>query len=109
MECPLTVWERGLRIAEMDDETRGRYESWEFDPMENRPTFAKISHYTLLYRLEEGHFSCLGVSNSTFFHSIHILFGILVVCSWIMGPPESPMFLSKAKDGKLPHLKGNNA
>ena len=107
MECPLTIWERGLRIAEMDDQTRARYYAWEHDPMDQRPKLAQFSHNALLYRMEEGNFSWLGVSNSTFFHGIHILFGILVVLSWILGPPDFPNFLSKTKCERIIHLKGN--
>lgn len=108
MECPLTIWERGLRIAEMDDETRSRYFAWEHNPMESRPKLAQFSHNMLLYRLEEGNFSWLGVSNSTFFHGIHMVFGILVILTWVLGPPEPPSFLSKTRVRQTIHLEGNN-
>lgn len=89
-ECPLTVWERGLRIADMDETTRNRYYAWEYDPMDARPPLARFSHRALLYRLEEGAFQSLHLTNESFFHLIHILFGAIVLFSWILGPPELP-------------------
>ena len=108
IECPLTVWERGLRLAQMDDDTRTSYFAWEYDPMDTRPALAQFSHRALLYRLEEGTFSAIGVSNSTFFNGVHILFGILVVVSWIMSPPNYPNFLTNRFKNQTVPRKGNH-
>lgn len=96
-ECPLTVWERGLRIAEMDDSTRARYYAWEYDPVNESPPFAQFAHRALFYRLEPDAFASLNLSVSSFFHWVHIVFGLIVVLTLVLGPPDWPWRQKKIK------------
>jgi len=98
----LTIWERGLRLAEMDDATRDRYYAWDYDPLDERPALARFAHRALLYRLEENAFQSLGLSNASFFHLIHLLFGAIVILTWILGPPDWPWKKPSRVDSPLP-------
>lgn len=67
VECPLTVWERDLRMA------AGQ-------PVSDASFVGRIFHNVLFYE---------GIDHS-FFQKLHIGFGVLVLLTFVIAPPRWP-------------------